>query len=90
MIYSFKLFLLSKKTAVKLQLELRVEISGKGNVHKGRPTIMGYFGPTYLPMSYVFYTWPITIVRFLLRYLPTPKSDVLYERSQTVRFRQKP
>ena len=27
-----------------------------GNVHKGRPTIMGYFGHTYLPMSDVFYT----------------------------------
>ena len=24
---------------------------------------------------------PITLVRFLLRYLPTPKLDVLYERS---------
>ena len=53
----------------------------KGNVHKGRPMIMGHFGHTYLPMSDVFYTMPITLVRFLLRYLPTPKSDVLYERS---------
>jgi hypothetical protein len=26
---------------------------------------------------------PITLVRFLLRYLPTQKSDVLYERSLT-------
>ena len=42
---------------------------------------MGHFGHTYLPMSDVFYTMPITLVRFLLRYLPTPKSDVLYERS---------
>ena len=54
----------------------------KGNVHKGRPTIMGHFGHTYLPMSHVFYIMPITLVQFLLRYLPTPKSDVLYERSQ--------
>ena len=30
-----------------------------GNVHKGRPTILGHFGPTYLPMSHVFYTMPI-------------------------------
>ena len=37
--------------------------------------------PKYLPMSDVFYTMPITLVPFLLRYLPTPKSDVLYERS---------
>ena len=35
--------------------------------------------PTYLPMSDVFSTMPITLVQFLLRYLPTPKSDVLYE-----------
>ena len=42
---------------------------------------MGHFGHTYLPMSDVFYTMPITLVQFLLRYLPTPKSDVLYERS---------
>ena len=42
---------------------------------------MGHFGHTYLPMSNVFYTMPITLVRFLLIYLPTPKSDVLYERS---------
>jgi hypothetical protein len=27
---------------------------------------------------------PVTLVRFLLRYLPTPKSDVTYERSLTV------
>ena len=33
-----------------------------GNVHKGRPTIMGHFGHTYLPMSYIFYTMPITLV----------------------------
>ena len=52
-----------------------------GNVHKGRPTIMGHFGHTYLPISDVFYTMPITLVRFLLRYLPTPKLDVLYEGS---------
>ena len=52
-----------------------------GKVHKGRPTIMGHFGHTYLPMSHVFYTMPISLVLFLLRYLPTPKSDVLYERS---------
>jgi hypothetical protein len=44
---------------------------------------MGHFGNTYLPMSDVFYTMPITLVQFLLRYLPTPKSDVLYERSLT-------
>ena len=31
-----------------------------GNVHKGRPTILGHFGHTYLPMSDVFYTMPIT------------------------------
>ena len=42
---------------------------------------MGHFGYTYLPMSYVFYTMPITLVQFLLRYLPTPKSDIIYERS---------
>ena len=57
----------------------------QGNVHKGRPTIMGHFGRTYLPMSDVFYTMPITLVRFLLRYLPTPKLDVLYERSLSKR-----
>ena len=57
-----------------------------GNVHKGCPTIMGNFGHTYLPMSDVFYTMPITLVRFLLRYLPTPKSDVLYERSQRLKL----
>ena len=42
---------------------------------------MGHFGHTYLPMSDVFYTMPITLVRFLLRYLPTPKFDILYESS---------
>ena len=42
---------------------------------------MGHFRHTYLSMSNVFYTMPITLVRFLLRYLPTPKLDVLYERS---------
>ena len=42
--------------------------------------IMGHFGHTYLPMSDVFYTMPIPLVQFLLRYLPTPKLDVLYER----------
>ena len=52
-----------------------------GNVHKGCPTIMGNFGHTYIPMSDVFYTMPITLVRFLLRYLPTPKFDILYESS---------
>ena len=57
-----------------------------GNIHKGRPTIMGHFGHTYLPMSGVFYTMPITLVRFLLRYLPTPKSDVLYERSKMRKY----
>ena len=37
---------------------------------------MGHFGHTYLPMSDVFYTMPITLlIRFLL------KLDVLYERS---------
>ena len=51
------------------------------NLHKGRPTILAHFGHTYLPMSDVFYTMPITLVRFFLRYLPTPKSDVPYERS---------
>ena len=51
-----------------------------GNVNKGRPMIMGHFGHTYL-MSDVFYTIPIRLVQCLLRYLPTPKSDVLYERS---------
>ena len=45
---------------------------------------MGHCGHTYLPMSDVFYTMPITLVRFLLRYLPTPKSDVLYERSPSL------
>ena len=58
----------------------------KENVNKRRPTIMGHFGHTYLPMSDVFYTMPITLVRFLLRYLPTPKSDVLYERSLRLLF----
>ena len=43
--------------------------------------IMGHFGHTYLPMSDVFYTMPIPLVQFLLRYLPTHKLDVLYERS---------
>ena len=47
---------------------------------------MGHFGHTYLPMSDVFYTMPITLVRFLLRYLPTPKSDVLYERSKMRKY----
>ena len=56
-----------------------------GNVHKGRPTVLGHFGHTYLPMSHVFYTIPISVVLFLLIYLPTPKSDVLYERS-LIRF----
>ena len=42
---------------------------------------MGHFGHTYLPMSNVFYTTPITLVQFLLRYLPTLKLDVLYQRS---------
>ena len=32
-------------------------------------------------MSNVFYTMPITLVQFLMGYLPTPKSDFLYERS---------
>ena len=45
---------------------------------------MGNFGHTYLPMSDVFYTMPIALVRFLLRYLPTPKLDVLYEHSLNV------
>ena len=52
-----------------------------GNVHKGRPTIMGHFGHTYLHMSHVFYIMPITLFRFFLRYVPTPKLDVLYESS---------
>ena len=43
--------------------------------------IMGHFGHTYLPMSDVFYTMPIPLVQFLLRYLPTLKLDVLYQRS---------
>ena len=43
--------------------------------------ILDDFGNTYLPMSGVFYTMPITLVRFLLRYLPTPKLDILYGRS---------
>ena len=43
--------------------------------------IMGHFGHTYLPISNVFYTMPITLVLFLLRHLPTTKSGVLYERS---------
>ena len=59
---------------------------GCGNVHKGRPTIMDHFGHTYLPMSYVFYSKPITLVRFLLRYLPTPKSDVHFERSLRLKW----
>ena len=42
---------------------------------------MGHFGHTYLPMSNVFYTTPITLVQFLLRYPPTLKLDVLYQRS---------
>ena len=42
---------------------------------------MGHFGHTDLPMSNVFYTTPITLVQFLLRYLPTLKLDVLYQRS---------
>ena len=42
-----------------------------GNVHKGRLTILGHFGHTYLPMSDVFYTMPIPLVPFLLRYLST-------------------
>ena len=53
------------------------------NVYKGRPMIMGHFRHTYRPISHVFYTVPITLVRFLQRYLPTPKSDVLYESSVT-------
>jgi hypothetical protein len=57
-----------------------------GNIHKGRPTILGHFGHTYLPISDVFYTVPITLVRILMRYLPTPKSDVLYERSLSKAF----
>ena len=36
---------------------------------------------TYLPMPDFFYTMPINFDRFLLRYLPTPKQDVLYGRS---------
>ena len=36
--------------------------------------------PTYLcPLHYVLY--PMYYVRFSLTYLPTPKSDILYERS---------
>ena len=42
---------------------------------------MGHFGHTFLPMPNVFYPMPITSVRFLLRYLPTPKLDALYESS---------
>ena len=70
-----------KTTGLNCVRILRIKELLLGNVHKGRPTIMGHFGHTYLPMSDVFYTMPITLVRFLLRYLPTPKSDVLYERS---------
>ena len=58
----------------------------QGNVHKGRPTILGHFGHTYLPISYVFCTMPIVLVRFLLGYLLTPKSDVLYGRSPMCKF----
>ena len=45
--------------------------------------IMGHFGPTYLRPTHVpcFNTMPITLVQFLLRYLPTLKLDVLYQRS---------
>ena len=49
-----------------------------GNVHKGRPTIFGHFGHTYLPMSDFSILCLFTYVRFLLRYLPTPKADILY------------
>ena len=37
------------------------------------------FGDTYLPLSYILCT--IIYVRFSLTYLPTQKSDILYERS---------
>ena len=42
---------------------------------------MGHFGHTDLTLSDLFYTMPITLVQFLLRYLPTLKLDVLYQRS---------
>ena len=77
---------LKDKKVISLERSSPPLIFSKRNFHKGRPTIMGHFGHTYLPMSYAFYTMPITLVRFLLRYLPTPKSDVLYERSLLKRF----
>ena len=54
-------------------------IFSKGNVHKGRPTIMGHFGHTYLPMPYVFYTMPITLVWLLLipTYLPQNRTSFM-------------
>ena len=51
---------------------------------------MGHFGHTYLPMSDVFYTMPIPLVQFLLRYLPTLTSDVLYEHSHTTNLHLTP
>ena len=42
------------------------------------------FRDTYLPMSYTLYTMyylSMYYVRFSLTYLPTQKSDTLYERS---------
>ena len=52
----------SKETCL---LEIQISL---GNVHKGRPTIMGHFGHTYLPMSDFFYTMPITLVQYLPTY----------------------
>ena len=45
-------------------LHTKLGIFEFGNVHKGRPTIRGHFGHTYLPTSNVFYTMPITLVPF--------------------------
>ena len=50
---------------------------------------MGHVGHTYLvylPISDNFYTMSINLVQFLLRYLPTLKSEVLYEHSLTKNF----
>ena len=76
-------FWICNKTSAKSVTFLK-ENNWIGNIHIGHLTILGHFGHTYLPMSHLFYTMPIALIRFLLIYLLTPKADVLCERSHII------
>ena len=74
----FRILIITDNSLSKSCCVVKLGVFSKGNVHKGRSTILGHFGHTYLPMSDVFYTMPISsIFAEIPKYLPQNRTSFM-------------